>query len=122
MAGRPRTMLKRVADWFERAERLYDEIDAAMPDQYKNHDVNKYRPGVNRFDLLFDLRKRDPVAAKWIEAHDDAVGLTVNLGELAEEIERRARRKGLLPEPGKQADAGADSPMQSVGATGPPAG
>ena len=96
MAGRPRTMLKRLWDWYERSEQLCNEVLDGIPEQYRNHDLNqdKYRDD-ERAARLRALWQRDPLTARWIEVHDHALSLPFELIGLASEIEWRAARKGL---------------------------
>ncbi len=66
MAGRPRTKLKLIATWEQRAEQLYEDIRQRTPAQYVDYDIDfeRYR---DRHGLicLDDVPNFDPVAYEW---------------------------------------------------------
>jgi hypothetical protein len=89
-------MLKRIADWQQRAEPLCDKIIDRMPERCRDLVAEwsrNCRNDTDRDARLVDLWGRDPLAARWIELQDHAVGLPFELFGLAAEIEWRLNRK-----------------------------
>ena len=87
-------MLKRIGDWGERAEQLYDEICDAMPAQYREHRLYKENHCPSDWDL-YELFERDPVAYEWIQVQQHAMNLACELHGLGSEIRSRATRNGI---------------------------
>lgn len=110
MAGRPQTMLKRIAKWHEAADRLCDAILDGAPTQYREHGLMQGELRENdRRARLAELWKRDPLTARWIEAQHLAIMLFGELHGLAAEIEWRAKHKGLRLCPADATTAKPDS-------------
>ena len=95
MAGRPRTMLKLLATWEERAEQLFEDIRQRIPARYVDYDTDfeKYadRDGLV---LLDDIPKYDPVACEWKSSLEAAQELFEHLWSLQMVIQRRLDSKG----------------------------
>ena len=90
-------MLKRIAEWTERAERLSDEIRDRMPEQYRDHPLNsnKIQLPDDRNWELYELFERDPVAYGWIQTLHHATQLACELYGLESQIRSRATRNGV---------------------------
>ena len=112
MAGRPRTMLKRIADWKNRTDELVKEIEARIP---KPHDddfdfeafrlldvCDKHRdPVMTELVMLNDVPERERVGCGWVMVEDIAGRLSWYLAGLEEALRQRYERKNVrnLPQP-----------------------
>ena len=96
MPGRPRTKLKLIATWEQRAEQLYEDIRQRIPAQYVDYDIDfeKYR---GRYGLirLDDVPNFDPVAYEWKLVLQAAEELKDHLEDLQIAIWQRLERNGV---------------------------
>lgn len=96
MAGRPRTKLKLIATWEQRAEQLYEDIRQRTPAQYVDYDIDfeRYRDrhGLIRLD---DVPNFDPVAYEWKLVLQGAEELKEHLWDLQISIRQRLERNGV---------------------------
>ena len=98
MAGRPRTMLKRIADWQQQAQGLFEDILHHIPPGYFDY---AYGMGVYDHEDKYgqiDFKKIpgfDPVAFQWSEVCEYAEQLEDALIYLQKELTKRLERKGL---------------------------
>ncbi len=96
MPGRPRTKLKLIATWEQRAEQLYEDIRQRIPAQYVDYDIDfeRYR---DRHGLicLDDVPNFDPVAYEWKLVLQGAEELKEHLQDLQIVIRQRLKRNGV---------------------------
>lgn len=118
MAGRPRTMLKRIAEWQKHADQLDVEIMDALPAGYFHYhfcvDMDKYADSGRLVDLDA-IPNLDRVAFEWSLAGEAASELADHLRKLGLAIRQRLERKGVrlnascaATKPGSDAYAGGD--------------
>ncbi len=101
MPGRPRTKLKLIATWEQRAEQLYEDIRRRTPAQHVDYDIDfeKYRdseypsgPPLISFDNVPNF---DPVAYEWKLVLQGAEELKEHLQDLQIVIRQRLKRNGV---------------------------
>ena len=96
MPGRPRTKLKLIATWEQRAEQLYEDIRQRIPAQYVDYDIDfeKYR-GDYGCICLDDVPNFDPVAYEWKLSLQAAEESKEHLQDLQIVIRQRLKRNGV---------------------------
>ena len=96
MPGRPRTKLKLIATWEQRAEQLYEDIRQRTPAQHVDYDIDfeRYR---DRHGLicLDDVPNFDPVAYEWKLSLQAAEESKEHLQDLQIVIRQRLKRNGV---------------------------